>query len=167
MPADFVQLKCENCGAPLRVFESEERVQCGHCRAVMVAARRGRDGRGVSLELVEQKLDLVAASAERTADELTHARLRAEVESLEERMKPMRDRLYMIIGLCILLSGPSILLGLFAIKTWGFVSLLIAAALIAMAILSLKRLSDHPLAAQEREVKLRMREVAARLDGAA
>ena len=51
MPAEYVQLKCENCGAPLRVFEGEQRLRCGHCRAEMIAIRREND---VSLELVEQ-----------------------------------------------------------------------------------------------------------------
>ena len=67
------------------------------------------------------------------------------------------------------LSRGSFLVGK-ALGIWLIIlatTLLIAGALVAIAILSAKKLSDHPLAAQEREVKLRMREVAARLDGAA
>ncbi|MFO0856034.1 MAG: hypothetical protein U0640_01610 [Phycisphaerales bacterium] len=160
MPAEYVQLKCENCGAPLRVFEGEQRLRCGHCRAEMIAVRREND---VSLELVEQ-LGAVASSAERTADELLHARLRAEVESLQARMKPLRERLYMVIGLCVLFSGPLFLLGLFLIKSWGFVLLLMAGGVVALAVWSAKKISDHQFAREEREVVARMREVEARLD---
>ena len=160
MAAEYVQLKCENCGAPLRVFEGEQRLRCGHCRAEMIAVRREND---VSLELVKQ-LGAVASSAERTADELLHARLRAEVESLQARMKPLRERLYMVIGLCVLFSGPLFLLGLFLIKSWGFVALLLVGGLIGLAIWSAKKLNEHQLAREEREVLGRMREVEARLD---
>lgn len=124
-----------------------------------------RSGNEVSLQLVEERLSSIASTAERTADELTHTRLRAEVETLQARMKPLRDRLYTVIGLCVLLTGPLLLAGLFLIKSWGFIAFLLAGILIAVAVLSAKTLNDHQLAQQERDVKARMRELQARLDG--
>jgi DNA-directed RNA polymerase subunit RPC12/RpoP len=158
---DYVLLKCENCGAPLEVSDDTERVACMHCKATMLAVRRGG---AVSLKRVEEKLGAIVGTLDRSADELTLMRLRSDLEAVQRELVPMRDRMHTIVGVGFLVSAAFLIVGLLMIKSWGVLILLTAIMSFVFTLWSERKLSAHPLTLREREIESRMRALRARVD---
>ena len=88
--ADFVTLSCPTCGGKLEITKEIDKFACGHCGNEHVV---NRGGGIVSINPVDENIQLIARSTEKTASELAIARMKSEVEFMLERSKSIFDEL--------------------------------------------------------------------------
>ncbi len=78
--ADVVTLSCPRCGGRLEIKSGVNRFACGYCGNEHIVHREGGI---VSLEAVGESLQKIEVSTDRTALELTLARLEKELNNLK------------------------------------------------------------------------------------
>jgi ribosomal protein S27E len=166
VPDGYVTLSCEKCGAPLRVYDDAERLACAHCGTSMVALRRGGT---VSLRRVEQRLEDVAASTDRMADELALARYKSELEELQTQRidgDPRVARLgwAALVALILFVAGVILLIPDES-RPLSIPIFALAIALFAYCVTLARRVRD-PLEARRTELHTRIATLRARLDEA-
>jgi len=92
--AEFIALKCPNCGGRLEVSKDMSNFACGYCGSSIVTSRRGGT---VTLSL-EEATFAIQKNTDRTAAELALRRLPAELEikerELEEKASTLQVRGY-------------------------------------------------------------------------
>jgi LSD1 subclass zinc finger protein len=91
---------CGSCGAPLAFKAGEQRVTCGHCRAVVVASR----GHG------HQLIDLALAQSQIAALEAARAERKRVLAELSARRRTTLMASLLIYGACGVVFIPAFLL---------------------------------------------------------
>lgn len=78
----FVNLKCLNCGANLKISSQIFELACGYCGVNQIVQREGGI---VALEFISNKIDQVQTSVDKTTAELKIQRYKSELKELEEQ----------------------------------------------------------------------------------
>ena len=78
--ADFITLSCPTCGGKLNILDEVDRFACGYCGQEHVV---NRGGGIVFLKPIVQSLQLVQSGVDRTAAELSIARIEKEIHVLD------------------------------------------------------------------------------------
>ncbi len=78
----FVNLKCLNCGANLKITENIFEFACQYCGASQIVQRTGGI---VALKFLSDKIDRVQNLVDKTAAELKIQRLNNQIDDLEEK----------------------------------------------------------------------------------
>ncbi len=82
----FIVLTCQNCGAKLDVYDDMTRFGCSYCGFEMLVERRGGT---VSLKAVEEAIEKVQISTDKTAAELALVRLKQELIAKEREISSL------------------------------------------------------------------------------
>lgn len=80
-------MKCPNCGGALEIGLDITNFTCGYCGSEQFVERKGGV---VQLKLLEETVTEIRADTSRVADELEVARLKKELESLEQKFEQER-----------------------------------------------------------------------------
>ena len=79
---NVVELKCQNCGSKLQVYDDMDRFPCSYCATELIAQRRGGT---ILLKRVAEAIEGVKLSSDKTAAELSIARLNNELAQLKSQ----------------------------------------------------------------------------------
>jgi ribosomal protein S27AE/Flp pilus assembly protein TadB len=86
---DIIRLACPGCGAKLEVHADMDRFACGYCGNEVIVDRRGGT---IALKAVADAIEKVQRGTDRTAQELTLARLRQERADLQAELKKLAEQ---------------------------------------------------------------------------